>query len=67
LEQAGAARLIPEAQLSTERVGVVVAELLSSPATLTEMSEKARKLSHPNAGSEIAQIATELAERSHRT
>jgi|SRR4051812_9536233 UDP-N-acetylglucosamine--N-acetylmuramyl-(pentapeptide) pyrophosphoryl-undecaprenol N-acetylglucosamine transferase len=67
LEQAGAARLIPEAQLSTERLGVVVAELLSSPATLTEMSEKARKLSHPNAGSEIAQIATELAERSHRT
>jgi UDP-N-acetylglucosamine--N-acetylmuramyl-(pentapeptide) pyrophosphoryl-undecaprenol N-acetylglucosamine transferase len=67
LEQAGAAGLITEAQLTTERLSDVVAELLKSPATLTEMSERARKLSHPNAGREIAQIATQLAERSQRT
>jgi UDP-N-acetylglucosamine--N-acetylmuramyl-(pentapeptide) pyrophosphoryl-undecaprenol N-acetylglucosamine transferase len=66
LEKAGAASLIPEAQLNSERLGGLVAGLLKSPATLTQMSEKARTLSHPNAGREIAQIATQLAERSHQ-
>src|SRR5438270_2572 len=64
---AGAASLISESQLKGERLGGVIAELLNNPAKLAQMSEKARKLSHPNAGREIAQIVTELAERSPRT
>ena len=43
--------------------GGVVAQLLNNPATLTEMSGKARALSHPNAGREIAQMAIKLGNR----
>lgn len=61
LEMTGAGRLIPESQLSSERLSATVAELLSSPETLAGMSAKARALAHPNAGHEIARMAAELA------
>jgi len=63
LENAGAARLIPESQMTHQRLSGVVAQLLNNPATLTEMSGKARALSHPNAGREIAQMAIKLGNR----
>jgi UDP-N-acetylglucosamine--N-acetylmuramyl-(pentapeptide) pyrophosphoryl-undecaprenol N-acetylglucosamine transferase len=61
LEKSGAGRLIPESQLTAERLGAAVSELLSSPETLARMSANARALSHPNAGREIARMASELA------
>jgi UDP-N-acetylglucosamine--N-acetylmuramyl-(pentapeptide) pyrophosphoryl-undecaprenol N-acetylglucosamine transferase len=64
LEVAGAATLIPEGQLTPERLDRMVGDLLNNPATLAKMSAKARTLSHPNAGREIAQLARQLAERS---
>jgi UDP-N-acetylglucosamine--N-acetylmuramyl-(pentapeptide) pyrophosphoryl-undecaprenol N-acetylglucosamine transferase len=62
LEKSGAGRLIPESQLTPERLSDTVAELLSHPETLADMSAKARVLAHPNAGREIARMAAELAE-----
>jgi UDP-N-acetylglucosamine--N-acetylmuramyl-(pentapeptide) pyrophosphoryl-undecaprenol N-acetylglucosamine transferase len=61
LESAGAARLIPESQLTPERLSTVVAEMLKDPALLASMSSTARSLAHPNAGTEIAQMAAEIA------
>ena len=61
LEGAGAARLIPESQLTPSRLSTVVAEMLKDPAALVSMSSKARSLAHPNASTEIAQMASEIA------
>lgn len=61
LQTAGAGRLIPESQLSAELLSSTIAELLANPPALIEMSSKARQLSHPNAGREIAETALELA------
>jgi UDP-N-acetylglucosamine--N-acetylmuramyl-(pentapeptide) pyrophosphoryl-undecaprenol N-acetylglucosamine transferase len=60
LEKEGAGRLIPESQLTAERLAGTLAELISRPDTLAEMSRKARSLSHPNASEEIAQMALDL-------
>jgi UDP-N-acetylglucosamine--N-acetylmuramyl-(pentapeptide) pyrophosphoryl-undecaprenol N-acetylglucosamine transferase len=59
---AGAAVLIPEKELTPERLARAVAELLSDPARLREMSEKARRLSHHDSAGRLARIAVELAE-----
>jgi UDP-N-acetylglucosamine--N-acetylmuramyl-(pentapeptide) pyrophosphoryl-undecaprenol N-acetylglucosamine transferase len=64
LERAGAGRLIREAELSSDRLGALAADLLGNPAVLLEMSSNARKLSHPNASREIGEIAYALANRS---
>ena len=61
LEKAGAGRLIPEAELTPERLMVAVADLLRNPAALAEMSSRARRLSHPNAVAQIGEIAAKLA------
>lgn len=60
LEKAGAGRLIPESELSVERLSSTVAELLANPTTLAQMSAKARRLSHPNASREITEMAVEV-------
>ena len=61
VENAGAGRLIPEAELTPERLARTVAELLGNPKTLDDMSAKARGLSHPNASQDIAKMAATLA------
>jgi UDP-N-acetylglucosamine--N-acetylmuramyl-(pentapeptide) pyrophosphoryl-undecaprenol N-acetylglucosamine transferase len=63
LQKAGAGRLIPESQLNPERLSSTIAELLTHPTALDEMSTKARQLSHPNAGREIAEMAIEVSRR----
>jgi UDP-N-acetylglucosamine--N-acetylmuramyl-(pentapeptide) pyrophosphoryl-undecaprenol N-acetylglucosamine transferase len=63
LEKTGAARLIPERQITPERLADVVGELLGSPQLLTEMSNKAHALSHSEASREIAQIAADIARK----
>src|SRR5690348_4500556 len=57
LEKLGAGRLIPEAELTAERLIATVAYLLRNPTSLAEISSRARKLSHPNAVAQIGEIA----------
>lgn len=60
LRQAGAALLLPEAELTAERLVEVVAGLLSQRKQLAQMSAAARRLAHPEAAREIAAIAMRL-------
>ena len=61
LERAGAAVLIAEKDLTSERLVSAVSELLRDPARLARMSASSRKLSHPDAAREIALMAGRLA------
>jgi UDP-N-acetylglucosamine--N-acetylmuramyl-(pentapeptide) pyrophosphoryl-undecaprenol N-acetylglucosamine transferase len=63
LEHAGAARLVPEAQITPERLSGAVAELLNNPAALAEMSAKTKALAHPEASKEIAEMAAGIAKK----
>jgi UDP-N-acetylglucosamine--N-acetylmuramyl-(pentapeptide) pyrophosphoryl-undecaprenol N-acetylglucosamine transferase len=62
LVQAGAAMLLPESQLTSERLVQTLAALLGNRARLVAMAETARRLSHPDAGAEIAGMAVRLAQ-----
>ncbi len=61
LVRAGAALMIPEAELTSERIVETVGSLMPDHAQLTRMSDAARKLGHPNAAREIAAMAARLA------
>jgi UDP-N-acetylglucosamine--N-acetylmuramyl-(pentapeptide) pyrophosphoryl-undecaprenol N-acetylglucosamine transferase len=61
LERAGAAVLIAEKDLTSERLVDAVRELLGDPARLARMSEASRRLSHPDAARQIALMAGRLA------
>jgi UDP-N-acetylglucosamine--N-acetylmuramyl-(pentapeptide) pyrophosphoryl-undecaprenol N-acetylglucosamine transferase len=61
LVQAGAAVLIPEAELTSERLVRSVGELLADRERLGKMGAAARKLAHPNAAEDIAGMAAGLA------
>jgi UDP-N-acetylglucosamine--N-acetylmuramyl-(pentapeptide) pyrophosphoryl-undecaprenol N-acetylglucosamine transferase len=61
LERAGAAVMLEESKLSRETLVDLVTKLLCDPVRLDQMSEAARKLSHPNAAREIAEMAERLA------
>jgi UDP-N-acetylglucosamine--N-acetylmuramyl-(pentapeptide) pyrophosphoryl-undecaprenol N-acetylglucosamine transferase len=61
LERAGAAVLIAEKDLTSERLVGAVRELLRDPARLARMSAASHKLSHPDAAREIALMAGRLA------
>ncbi len=58
---AGAAVLLPEAQLTPERLVTVIRELLTDRARLARMSEAARRLAHPHAARDIAALAARVA------
>jgi UDP-N-acetylglucosamine--N-acetylmuramyl-(pentapeptide) pyrophosphoryl-undecaprenol N-acetylglucosamine transferase len=60
LVEAGAALMLPEEQLTPERLAETVGSLLCAPARLAAMSEAARKLSHPGAASQIARMAARV-------
>lgn len=66
LEKAGAARLIPESELTPERLSTAVTDLLRSPAILNQMSIKARSLSHPEAVRQIGEMAAKLATKAQK-
>jgi len=61
LARAGAAVLIVEKDLTSERLVNAVRELLCDPARLERMSAASRKLSHPGAARQIALMAGRLA------
>jgi len=67
LERAGAAVLLPESELSPQRLADVVASLLNHPARLARMSQAARTLAHPDAARQIAALAARLAGWSETT
>jgi len=56
MERAGAARLIPEPQLTAERLAQEIFSLLDKPAELQAMAENARRLSKPHAVQEIVDL-----------
>jgi UDP-N-acetylglucosamine--N-acetylmuramyl-(pentapeptide) pyrophosphoryl-undecaprenol N-acetylglucosamine transferase len=58
--EGGAAMLIPQSELTPERLAHTVIELLSDPGRLKEMSMKARALSHVDAAGRMARMVAEL-------
>jgi UDP-N-acetylglucosamine--N-acetylmuramyl-(pentapeptide) pyrophosphoryl-undecaprenol N-acetylglucosamine transferase len=61
LVQTGAAVLLPESQLTSDRLVHTVAALLGDRPRLVAVAAAARKLSHPDAAEEIAGMAARLA------
>jgi len=60
LERGGAARLVPDADLTGERLFAVVAELAGEPGRLQRMGEAARQFARPGAARRAAQILEEF-------
>ena len=63
LVKATAAQLIPEPELTVERLVDAIANAFADPARLERMAKNARALSHPRAAAEIAEMAAELVAR----
>ena len=61
LARAGAALLIPEKELTGERLVKTVGELLRDRPRLQQMGRSAKALAHPDAAFEIAALAAKLA------
>jgi UDP-N-acetylglucosamine--N-acetylmuramyl-(pentapeptide) pyrophosphoryl-undecaprenol N-acetylglucosamine transferase len=57
----GAALLVPQAELTPERLSKTVVELFADRKRLQEMSERARALSHVDAAGRVARMAADLA------
>jgi UDP-N-acetylglucosamine--N-acetylmuramyl-(pentapeptide) pyrophosphoryl-undecaprenol N-acetylglucosamine transferase len=62
IAEGGAAVLVPQAELTPERLAQELTGLLRNPAQLKEMSERARALSHHNAAGRVARMVAELSE-----
>ena len=60
IAEAGAAVLIPESELTPERLAKTVTELLTNPVRLQEMSAKARTLGHKDAAAQMAEMVARL-------
>ena len=63
LERAGAARVLPQASLTPERLLDEVWRLLDAPERLGEMETNARRLARPDAAARIADLIEELVRR----
>jgi UDP-N-acetylglucosamine--N-acetylmuramyl-(pentapeptide) pyrophosphoryl-undecaprenol N-acetylglucosamine transferase len=61
LETQGAAVLISEGELTKERLVSAVSSLMNDRSRLEQMGAKARALAHPQAATEIAEMAARLA------
>jgi UDP-N-acetylglucosamine--N-acetylmuramyl-(pentapeptide) pyrophosphoryl-undecaprenol N-acetylglucosamine transferase len=61
LVDAGAAMMLEESNLTVASLIGAVTTLFSDPARIAEMGQRARRLSHPNAASDIAAMAARLA------
>jgi UDP-N-acetylglucosamine--N-acetylmuramyl-(pentapeptide) pyrophosphoryl-undecaprenol N-acetylglucosamine transferase len=61
MERAGAAHLIPEPQLTAERLTQEVFSLLDRPAAVQEMAANARRLARPHAVQEIVNLIEGIA------
>jgi UDP-N-acetylglucosamine--N-acetylmuramyl-(pentapeptide) pyrophosphoryl-undecaprenol N-acetylglucosamine transferase len=61
LADAGAARMLPQAELTSERLVHEIASLLHDRARLVRMGVAARQFAHPDAAAEIAAMAARIA------
>lgn len=61
LEQAGAARVLEQRDLTGESLFKTIEALVSQPEALGEMDRRARALAHPEAAAEIAGLIEEIA------
>jgi UDP-N-acetylglucosamine--N-acetylmuramyl-(pentapeptide) pyrophosphoryl-undecaprenol N-acetylglucosamine transferase len=61
LQRAGAAIMIDQKELTSQRLVEVVASLLNDKARSAAMAAAARRLAHPNAAAEIAAMAARMA------
>jgi len=61
LASGGAARLLPQAELTKERLTADITALLCDRAELARMSEAARGFAHPDAAAKIAALAARVA------
>jgi UDP-N-acetylglucosamine--N-acetylmuramyl-(pentapeptide) pyrophosphoryl-undecaprenol N-acetylglucosamine transferase len=64
MENAGAARVIPQSELTPDRLAKEIGELMSNPATLSRMETFARGLAKPDAAARIADLVENLASKS---
>jgi UDP-N-acetylglucosamine--N-acetylmuramyl-(pentapeptide) pyrophosphoryl-undecaprenol N-acetylglucosamine transferase len=60
LEHAGAARVIPQAELTPQRLMREIQDLLSDPLRLIRMERAAKTLAHPEAAARIADLIEEM-------
>jgi UDP-N-acetylglucosamine--N-acetylmuramyl-(pentapeptide) pyrophosphoryl-undecaprenol N-acetylglucosamine transferase len=60
MARAGAARLIPEPELTGERLAREILDLIRQPQQLVELGERARQLARPRAASDIADLIDEV-------
>jgi UDP-N-acetylglucosamine--N-acetylmuramyl-(pentapeptide) pyrophosphoryl-undecaprenol N-acetylglucosamine transferase len=63
LAEAGAAELLPESDLTPERLADTVGSLLKDSARLGKMAAAGRAMSHPHAAAEIAAMAAQVCNR----
>ncbi|MGZ7029959.1 MAG: undecaprenyldiphospho-muramoylpentapeptide beta-N-acetylglucosaminyltransferase [Terriglobales bacterium] len=61
LADGGAARLLPQSELSSDRLVNEIASLLRDRSRLATMSEAARRFAHPDAAARIASLAARAA------
>jgi UDP-N-acetylglucosamine--N-acetylmuramyl-(pentapeptide) pyrophosphoryl-undecaprenol N-acetylglucosamine transferase len=61
LSTAGAARLVPDAELNASRLAAELDALLGDPAGLDTMARAARQLARPEAAAAVAELAEEHA------
>ncbi|MGA3317250.1 MAG: undecaprenyldiphospho-muramoylpentapeptide beta-N-acetylglucosaminyltransferase [Candidatus Korobacteraceae bacterium] len=61
LADGGAARLLPQSELSSDRLVSEIAELLRDRPRLAAMAEAARRFAHPDAAARIAALAARAA------
>jgi len=61
LAEVNAAKLLPQAELTSDRLAQEIAALLNNRSQLFEMAQTARKLAHPDAAGEIARIVARAA------
>jgi len=61
LAQSGAAHLLPQSQLTEERLTKEIATMLCNPAQLAEIAAKARHFAHPDAAAQIAALVARVA------
>lgn len=60
IADAGAGILLPESELTPGRLAETVVQLLSDPTRLRDMAAKARKLGHPDAAAQVAEMVAQL-------
>jgi len=63
MEQAGAARLIRESELTAERLAREIFVLLDGPERVREMEQRARQLARPRAVQDIVDLIEQVARR----